>query len=126
MWHIFRFRLSEKELKTFKISVKENKAQTQCRGFCYKLILNLWILSVINNDICVFYICRSDNLNYNIYPLVVIILHKNTRNTFSNTVWQIFNDFVFLRIISKTIDKSIEFYYWNSCLISSDVLLKSF
>ncbi len=28
----------------------------------------------------------KDNLNY---PLVVVMLHKNTTNTFSNTVWQI-------------------------------------
>jgi hypothetical protein len=34
---------------------------------------------------CVFYICRLENLSYNIYPLVVIMLQKNTRNTFSNT-----------------------------------------
>ncbi len=49
--------------------------------------MNINIVS-ITCDICVFDICRldKDNLNYNIYPLVVIILHKNTRNTFSNTV----------------------------------------
>jgi hypothetical protein len=70
------------------MSIKENKTQTQCRGFCYKLILNLSILSVINDDICVFdiFCLDKDNLNYNIYPLVVIKLHKNTTNTFSNTV----------------------------------------
>jgi hypothetical protein len=32
MSQIFRFRLSEKKLRTFKISIKENKTQTQCRG----------------------------------------------------------------------------------------------
>ncbi len=47
----------------------------------------------ITCDICVFHICRSDNLNYNIYPLVIVILHKNTRNTFSNTVRHIFLQF---------------------------------
>ncbi len=42
----------------------------------------------ITCDICVFDIfgLDKDNLNYNIYPLVVIMLHKNTTNTFSNTV----------------------------------------
>jgi hypothetical protein len=44
----------------------------------------------ITCDICVFDIfgLDKDNLNYNIHPLVVM-LHKNTRNTFSNTVSQI-------------------------------------
>jgi hypothetical protein len=56
---------------------------------------NITIIDIMNInivwitcDICVFDIfgLDKDNINYNIYPLVVIVLHKNTTNTFSNTV----------------------------------------
>jgi hypothetical protein len=65
-----------------------NSKETKIQYLFFVIIAEIMNINIvwITCDICVFDMCLAldkDNLNYNIYPLVVIMLHKNT---FSNTV----------------------------------------